>query len=305
MHDDRSRSGLGTKILLLLAGASVLVVGLLFASSASAAPRLAFSKDSDIYTIVPDGSGLRHLTSGTRIDWGPAWSHGRGQIAFLRRPKADGLNGTRLWLMRSDGTNERRVVYTGPSLTTGTSVLAYSTNGRLLAGGCKLAGQSRWAVTVLNLKTKKSRIVARYTSASDIQSLTWSPGSTRLIAVIDTGGAGAVLRIDVPHNRRLKTSGFRLVDSASWRPDGKYILCSVWAASAPGAPFRTILFKPDGTRVKKLGDQQRGVVYSPDGSQYAFVDYAGAEAVLKRADADGSNIATILEDKDVGYAAWK
>jgi len=301
MHDDRSRSALGTKVLVLLAGASVLGAGLLFATSASAAPRLAFSKDGDIYSIAPDGSGLRRLTSGKRIDGGPAWSHGRGQIAFMRQLKND----TRLWLMRSDGTNERRVAYTGPSLTTGTGVLDYSTNGRLLAGGCKLAGQNRWAVTVLNLKTKKSRIVARYTSASSIQSLTWSPDSTRLIAVIDLGGAGAVLRIDVPHNRRLKTSGFRLVDSASWRPDGNYILCTQWVPSAPGSPFRTVLFKPDGTRVKKLGDQQRGAVYSPDGSQYAFVEYAGSEAVLKRADADGSNIVTILADKDVGYAAWK
>jgi len=83
--------------------------------------------------------------------------------------------------MRAEGSNQRRFACSGPSLSTGALALDCSSNGRLLAGGCKLPGQSKWAVTVLDLKTGTSRIVCRYDCENGIQSLAWSPDGTYLL----------------------------------------------------------------------------------------------------------------------------
>ena len=200
-----------------LAGACAAPVG--------AAPRLAFARNGNIWTIAADGGGLKRLTSGSSYESAPAWSPGRGTIAYLSRLRASSSKHERLWVMRSDGSNRRRLAYVGPSLAGGSSALAYSPHGGLLAGGSKLGAQNEWAVTVLDLKARTSRIVYRYTSAGGVQSLTWSPDGAELVAAIEYGGAYGMVRIGVTHDRLIKTRGTGNVESASWRPDGKYLLC--------------------------------------------------------------------------------
>ena len=275
------------------------------APPAGAAPRLAFAKNGDIWTIAADGDGLKRLTSGSSYESAPAWSPGRGSLAYLSRPRASSSRRERLWVMRSDGANRRRLAYVGPSLAGGSSALAYSPHGGLLAGGAKLAAQNSWAVTVLDLKARTSRIVYRYDSADGVQSLTWSPDGAQLVATIEYGGTYGTVRVDVAHDRLIKMHGMSNVESASWRPDGKYLLCSRWFPIVSGGPYRTLLMRPDGTRVKTLGENQRFPVYSPHGSQYAFIKYVGGDTVLKRAAADGSGITTILAAKNIWNVAWR
>lgn len=274
-------------------------------SSGASAPGLAFAKNGDIWTIAADGGGLTRLTSGSSDESAPAWSPGRGALAYVSRPRASGAKRARLWIMRADGGNQRHLTYAGPSLASGSSALAYSPDGRRLAGGAKLAAQNRWAITVLDLKSRTSRIVYRYDSAGGVQSLTWSPDGAQLVATIEYGGTYGMVRIDVVHGRLIKTHGTGNVESASWRPDGKYLLCSKWLPTLPGGPYRTILMKPDGTKVKTLGEDQRSPVYSPGGSQYAFIKYRGDDTVLQRAAANGSAVTTILTGKDIWGLAWR
>jgi Tol biopolymer transport system component len=275
------------------------------AASAHVGPRLAFARNGDVWTIVADGGGLKRLTSSSSYESAPAWSPGRGTLAYTSAPRDSGSKHARLWVMRSDGTNQRRLTYVGPSLTSGSSALAYSPGGSLIAGGAKLAAQNKWAVTVLDLKARTSRIVYRYDSAGGVESLTWSPDGHQLVATIEYGGTYGMVRIDVVRDRLIKMRGSGNVESASWRPDGKYLLCSKWFPTVSGGPFRTILMKPDGTGVKTLGENQRFPVYSPDGSRYAFIEYVNDGSVLKLAAADGSGITTILSAEDIWNVAWR
>jgi len=295
------------------------LVALLLPAIAGAAPRIAFAKyepsgkSSHIWTIAPDGSGLKRLTSGAAYDMAPAWSPGRGTIAFMRFDSGDPYKGAAgLTLMRSDGSNVRRLVYEGPSLTSGTHALAYSPNGRLLAGGSKVTPEGevwKWAVTVLDLKTRRSRIVCRYQSEGGIQSLSWSPNGRQLALTVEYGAGAGLLKVDVASGRLLKThEGGYNTGSVSWRPDGKYLLCSMFRA--PGSTDWTYLAKPDGTRVKKLGSGQGDPAYSPDGAHYAFVVRGrwGYPCTIKSAHADGSDIKTILESSGkeyIGPPAWR
>ena len=48
--------------------------------------KIAFSRDGDIWTINPDGTGEKRLTSGAHIDGAPEWSPDGRQLLFERRP---------------------------------------------------------------------------------------------------------------------------------------------------------------------------------------------------------------------------
>lgn len=303
----------------LLCGLVALIAGLLAVPAAGAGLKIAFAKYephgkmSHIWTVAPDGSGLKRLTSGTPCDLAPAWSAGRGTIAFIRFDSGDPYKGRSvLMLMRSDGSNVRRLAYEGPSLTSGTHALAYSPNGRLLAGGNLVTPEGavwKWAVTVLDLKTHKSRIICRYSSEGGIQSLSWSPDGRQLTLTVEYGAGAGLLKVDVERRRLIKTHEGRFnTGSVSWRPDGRYLLCSMFRA--PGLPLWTYLTKPDGSRVRKLGAEQEDPVYSPDGTHYAFVLRGnwGYPCTLKCADANGTHVKTIFKwsgKEYIGPPAWR
>jgi Tol biopolymer transport system component len=304
----------------LLGSACAVLVLLLAASSASAAGLLAFprydpsTRSYRIWTIAADGSGLTQLTPGTTNSFAPAFSPSRRTIAFIRTRSGDSWDlHAALMLMRSDGARKRVLHYTGASLTSGASALAYSPNGRYLAGGTALHTKfgygQRWAVTILNLKTHRSHVIFRYDSQSGVVSLTWSPDSSQLVATTEYGGGYGMFRLGVAAHRLLKNYKF-MAASASWQPHGRLLLCAEWYPDEPGYPMKTILRQLDGSLAATLGEGQQCPVYSPSGTQYAYLTYSadGTTSWLRCADADGSNATTILTSGSgqyIGALAWK
>lgn len=308
------------KRVVLLPLATCLIALLVAPAVAGAAPRLAFTRSAGdgvpghIWSIKADGSGLTPLSAGSAYDLAPAWSPGRGTVAFIRSRSGDTYD-RKAWvmLMRSDGSNKRQLAYTGPSLTSGTHVLAYSPNGRYLAGGTSLRTQagygSMWGVTVLNLRTHRSHVVYRYRSENGVVSLTWSPDARQLVANVEYGGGYGMFRIDVAQRRLIKSYRFNAA-SASWLPGGRRLLCTQWVPASSDHLMRTTLRRLDGRLIATVGQDQRSAVYSPDGSEYAFLAYAsgGSQVTIFRAAADGSAIRTVYAGKEGEYIwppAWR
>jgi WD40 repeat protein len=237
--------------------------------------REAGAKYSHIWTIAPDGRGLKKLTNAQSHDLAPAWSPGRGTIAFLRSKSGSIFDRrARLMLMRSDGSNERQFAYGGPSLTTGATALAYSPNGRYLAGGAFLRNSygdyNDLRLTVLDLKAKRSRAIVRLSGMNGIISLSWSPDSRQIAVTTEHGDGYSLFRVDVGKGKRL-SAHVGLHESVSWRPDGAYLLCTTWHPEEVGYPHRTELVTPRGGFVATLGEDQRWAVYAPSGDRYAFL----------------------------------
>ena len=76
----------------------------------SASNKIAFAAIDgtwDIYTMNPDGSGLKRLTEGTGNNEEPCWSPDGKYIVFT----SNRLGGYHLYLMTANGANQRRITY--------------------------------------------------------------------------------------------------------------------------------------------------------------------------------------------------
>lgn len=116
----------------------------------------------DIYTVEPDGSSLRRLT--TTLDAAePAWSPDGRQIAFVRIAWRNEYR-SKVWLMNADGSGRRRLDGLGDRV----HAPAWSPDGTSIAFGGQNDG-----IAVLDLRT------------GDVRRLSWSvrrwypPGGAR------------------------------------------------------------------------------------------------------------------------------
>jgi len=110
------RSGSGV-VTLLLCGIAFLAIAGTLRSGGEAAPRelIIFDSERDgkwgVYTVRPDGSGLRRLThAGPQSfeSWEPDWSPDRKSILFNSNRHGGEYE---LYVMDADGSNVRRLTF--------------------------------------------------------------------------------------------------------------------------------------------------------------------------------------------------
>jgi hypothetical protein len=79
--------------------------------------RLSFTSERDgntqIFTMKPDGSNIRQVTSGQFYNWASDWSPSGNSLTFIRESLTD-VEDTDVWTIRSDGTGERQLTFDGP-----------------------------------------------------------------------------------------------------------------------------------------------------------------------------------------------
>jgi Tol biopolymer transport system component len=88
-------------------GTRILFQGIRYSWTGTWFPGLVVRSSSDIYTVRPDGTDLRQLTT-DGVSYGPAWS-AAGRIWFIRPTVVDGIvqdDGTvQYWVMDADGSH--------------------------------------------------------------------------------------------------------------------------------------------------------------------------------------------------------
>jgi hypothetical protein len=84
--------------------------------------RIAFVRNGNIFSIKPNGTGLRKLTRQGHAS-GPRWSPNGKKLAFIDRGN--------LWIMNANGSTKRRITDAAPRYTDGRPT--WSPNGRYLA----------------------------------------------------------------------------------------------------------------------------------------------------------------------------
>jgi Tol biopolymer transport system component len=262
----------------------------------SSSARILLARGTYIWSCKPDGSDLKRLANAGGDGSSRAavsWSRDRRSIVFARYGPGPGDGKGSLWRMRADGSAQRKLAYTGPSLTFDCHGLAWSSDGRYIAGG-NFAPPARGHVTILDLHTMKSRnLFTLRASVNGIGTISWSPNQRELLVVQEGGDSSWLMRINA------RTGGLiqnyddvqRGISSASWAPDGKSIAYAF--ADLNLMAFGMRIAQIDGTLLRQLSTgHQYGPLWPPSGRQIAYS--AGGSVYVM--DADGTDRRLIVRN---------
>lgn len=200
----------------------------------------------DVFSVEPDGSGLRNLTGDRPADqFSPAWSADGRRIAYV---EADGAatTGDELWTMRANGSGKRRVTKNA----TADEQPAWSPDGKWIVFS-RQAADGEFDLAVISARGGRARLLTR-TPDFDELFPAWSPDGRLIVfkfrprsEALASRGGYYLLTVRTGYARR------RALDNGldarpSWTPRRRLsITPSVWA--------------PDG-RVRVIAHPQPGEV---------------------------------------------
>jgi Tol biopolymer transport system component len=264
-----------------LVRAALILCALLPAAPAGAAfpgrdGRVAFVQDSNVYTMEPDGSGVRQLTSlppGSAVSF-VNWSPTGRQLVFDTAPPG---GSAQLWLMRADGSH-RHLLRDDPGYDDLDA--SFSPDGaHLIFSQCQLT------CATYRIDADGSGLLALRPfdlAVLDFQAV-YSPDSTTIafghFSSDLTAGEIDLMNADGSNAHPLTPPELGAADP-DWSPDGSKLVFTTHCCDPENAELWTI--RADGTQptqltaTNKLHDFQPS--WSPAGDAIAFERHAPATA---------------------------
>ena len=240
-----------------------------------------------LFTVRPDGTGRRRLTSG-KASLNGAWSADGHKIVFERY---DDVHAT-VAVMDADGTDVRELMSTGfqgdPSFTP---------DGRQIVFGRSDKGDRVWLMNVDG--SDQHALPLTYTPEHDngkcgcIVDTTVSPDgkSVSFIRITPDWGSQALFSIGIDGTglKQLTSYSLDVAIKHDWSPDGKLIVYTAPGDPAPGQSANVWVMRPDGSG-------KRLVTHYKHGSANAFVGSFSPDGkwiVMRVEDAKGYHLARI------------
>lgn len=294
---------------------------IVWASEGGAGPCIA------IYTMYPDGTGIRRLTPpALYLPSAPSWSPDARLIAFMGQ--CDTEERADLCVMDSNGGG-RRTVTKGPVVTY--NAATWSPDGTRLAFGRTTTAPGSATSPSVSIQVVAIDGSAETTIVSDGEEPAWSPDGRRIAFVSGREGTNKIYVTNVDGTGTLRLSDGPHDSSPAWSPDGRRI---VYASGRAGKPE----FLPDNVRrnpqfvpptnlrparpandiyvmdangsavVRLTNDPSDNVTptWSPDGRRIAFSSVRDGNYELYAMNADGTGVKrlTNLEGSDVS-PSWR
>ena len=238
---------------------------------------IAADGNTDIYSVMPDGSGERRLTSAKSFDACAAYSPYGSQIAFC----SDRTGKYQVWLMKQDGSGQHQLTQ-GPY---DALFPRYSPDGKRIAYEADDRGPPKVDIYVVGVRGSPAR---RFTGApgNDV-SPSFSPDGKTIAFISARKGTAQVWLMNGSdgHNQRQLTRDLPAKgERVEWSPDGGFLTYEagndIWVIRADGREPRNL------TRSRGI---EFGPTWSPDGEEVAFVRKDGAKRRVYVMNADGSH----------------
>jgi TolB protein len=243
---------------------------------------------TDFYTVGPDGSGLRRLTSTPNAnEFGGRWDPSGRRLAFWRTPAPFGYGA--VWVMDATGSSQQQLTHGFDARDP-----SWAPSGkRIVITRNEGANANLWTMQADGTDLR------RLTSgpALDFEPA-WSPDGTRIAFTrgYQQGDAGDIYVLNISTRQVTRVSGSPEYDhQVSWAPGGGRLLFERDSASSSSI----MAADPRGRWVVHLtGGQHTDLspVSSPDGKHVVFgSDRAGGFPDLWTMDHDGLNAHDLLK----------
>lgn len=223
---------------------------------------LLFESDRDgqieIYAVSIRTRRLWRLTEQVRDDYSPAWSPDRERIAFIsERDSPDDQIASEVYVMRSDGTEPRRVTNTG----TATGSPSWSPDGLRLAYASEVSGRAR--ISIIDVDGSDEQEITEGTH--DDYDPAWSPDGKRIAFVSNRLDTPTLWVMDAMGLESRRIGELEFVSRPTWSPDGEHLV-----VTANRQVFVVDLDTEEERRVSLPEEDARHPVWSPDGTRIAY-----------------------------------
>jgi TolB protein len=305
MHARNIAIGTGSIRLIVLATMAALVSLLVIVGQSAHATypgstngRLAIGADVggnvDIYTVLPNGSGLHRLTTDPLFDACPAWSADGKQLAWCNGVRRGGT--IDIWTMKLDGTEKVRLTNLGGRMI----FPDFSPNGSQVVFSGRVAGATN--DDIYRIDADGSGLVQLTTDPGNDSLAAYSPDGSRIVFISDRSGLEQVWAMDADGSDpvQLTFDGTFKTQVPDWSPDGSQI------AYAAGDPGDILIMNTDGSdQHTVIGGpaDDFGPTWSPDGRQLAFIRFD--DRTVRVADADGSGVHVVRSLGLQAVPAWQ
>ena len=279
---------------------------------------IAFGSDPgdglDIYTMLPDGTGITRLTDETDAALHPDWSPDATKIVFMEAPVGS-TEGCRVMLMDADGSNvvdltRNHHCDSDPSLTPSGRRIIFLAQGGSVIKTMDLTGHDRQTLLHRGGLYKHNP--------------TLSPNGHKILFLVEKGIPGGnrkalfIAHRDGTNVRMIVPFRFDVsVRAGDWAPDGRRIAFTSEAGPTPvpGEPSNLFTIRSDGTGLRRLTDftspdldVRVGLCsYSPNGRWIVFKGGNHRNPYfIKRIHPDGSGLMKVVEldGPAVGAVDW-
>ena len=236
------------------------------------AGRLAFgitiqgNANPDVYSVMPNGEGLRQLTDDPGFDACPAYSADGKWIAWCG---AEGLVGNRIaiFVMKQNGTQKRRL----------TSADGRATFPDFSPDGATIAYTDTLAQDIYTIGFEGGAPV-RLTDAAGVDSFpAYAPDGSKIVFISRRTGIDQVWLMDADGSDQTQLTFDAAVKDQlpDWSPDGTRI--AFVAQTVPGVLGGDLwVMDADGSdqhRITSGPEREYGAAWSADGEQIAFVEF--------------------------------